>query len=355
MSGGVDSSLAAKLVMEQGMQCIGCTMKLYSNEMVLQEQSHTCCSLSDVEDAKSIAYHLGMPYYVFNFVEDFKAKVIQKFVDSYERGETPNPCIDCNRYMKFDSLYKRAEILGCQYIVTGHYARIEKINNQYYLKKALDENKDQSYVLYSLTQEQLAHTLFPLGELKKSEVRTIAEESGFVNAYKPDSQDICFVPNGDYSCVFEKYSEKRICRGNFVDKKGNILGEHKGIVHYTIGQRHGLGISAPEPLYVCRINPKTNEVVLGSEKDLYTTNAYVKDINWINGKPNAEFRCQVKVRYRQKEQWATVIPMNRNEVQIVFDEEQRAVTAGQAAVFYNKDIVLGGGTIQSQNSSFPDV
>lgn len=347
MSGGVDSSLAAKLMKDKGFDCIGCTMKLYHNEDVGIERSRTCCSLDDVEDARSVAYKLGMPFYVFNFTEAFRDTVIRKFIKSYEKGITPNPCIDCNRYMKFDKLFERAKILGCDYIVTGHYARIEEENGKFVLKKALDETKDQSYVLYSMTQDQLVHTMFPLGSMQKTEVRAIAEESGFVNADKPDSQDICFVPNGDYASVIELQTGKRPVEGNFVDKQGNILGRHKGVIHYTIGQRKRLGISHTEPLYVCGICPQDGNVILGSNDDLFSREADISDFNWISGKVfEGEFRCKAKIRYRHPEQWATVLPTGADTVHITFDEPQRAITPGQAAVLYDGDIVLGGGTIK---------
>ncbi len=268
MSGGVDSSLAAKIMVERGYECIGCTMKLFQNEDAGVERSRTCCSLDDVEDARSVAYKLGMPFYVFNFTDAFRDEVIHKFVESYENGITPNPCIDCNRYMKFGKLLDRARVLGCDCIVTGHYARIEETDNGFVLKKALDETKDQSYVLYSMTQEQLSHTVFPLGGMRKSEVRDIAGSSGFVNANKPDSQDICFVPDGDYARVVEMHAGRSFAEGNFVDREGNILGRHKGIIRYTVGQRRGLGISAAEPLYVCEIRPECAEVVHGVSREL---------------------------------------------------------------------------------------
>lgn len=346
MSGGVDSSVAAYLTKNQGYDCIGCTMKLYDNEDAGVSRSRTCCSLDDVEDARSVAYRIGMPFYVFNFKQDFRDIVIRKFIESYEKGITPNPCIDCNRYMKFDKLYERAKILGCDAIVTGHYARIQEAEGRYVLKKALDETKDQSYVLYSLTQEQLAHTLFPLGGLRKTEVRAIAEQNGFVNADKPDSQDICFVPNGDYAQVIELHTGSKPSQGDFVDKQGNILGKHKGIINYTIGQRKGLGISSAEPLYVCKIRPQSGEVVLGRNADLFSKDADVADLNWISGTaPKGEFHCKVKIRYRQPEQGATVIPMGETKAHILFDQPQRAITPGQAAVIYDGDTVLGGGTI----------
>ncbi|MBQ8836916.1 MAG: tRNA 2-thiouridine(34) synthase MnmA [Clostridia bacterium] len=349
MSGGVDSSLAAKLMIDRGFECIGCTMKLYSNEDIGLERSRTCCSLDDVQDARSVAYKLGMPFYVFNFTDAFRDKVIRKFIESYEKGITPNPCIDCNRYMKFDKLYDRAKILDCDYIVTGHYARIEKKDGKFLLKKALDETKDQSYVLYAMTQQQLARTVFPLGDMRKSEVRDIAEQNGFVNADKPDSQDICFVPDGDYASIIELHTESKTVCGNFVDRQGNVLGKHKGVIHYTIGQRKGLGISSTAPLYVCEICPQSGDIVLGSNSDLLKTEADVSEFNWISGTvPQGKFRCKVKIRYRQAERWATVTPTGADSVHISFDEPQRAVTPGQAAVLYDGDIVLGGGTIKVQ-------
>ncbi|MGN0635347.1 MAG: tRNA 2-thiouridine(34) synthase MnmA [Acutalibacteraceae bacterium] len=347
MSGGVDSSLAAKKMIDSGFACIGCTMKLYRNEDAGIERSRTCCSLDDVEDARSVAFKLGMPFYVFNFTDAFRETVIRKFVESYEKGITPNPCIDCNRYMKFGKLYERAQILGCAYIVTGHYARIEETDGKYVLKKALDETKDQSYVLYAMTQEQLAHTLFPLGNMRKTEVRQIAEKNGFINAEKPDSQDICFVPNGDYAHFIAQQTGKKPVIGNFVDKQGDVLGRHRGIVRYTIGQRKGLGISSSEPLYVCEICPKSGNIVLGRKDDLFNREADASDFNWISGcAPQREIRCKVKIRYRQPEQWAVVLPTGADRAHIVFDEPQRAITPGQAAVLYDGDTVLGGGTIQ---------
>lgn len=347
MSGGVDSSLAAKIMRDQGYECIGCTMKLYQNEDAGISNAKTCCSLDDAEDARAVAYKLGMKFYVFNFTDAFRDTVVRKFIESYEKGITPNPCIDCNRYMKFDRLYERAKILGCDCIVTGHYARIEELNGKFVLKKALDEAKDQSYVLYSLTQQQLAHTLFPLGNMKKTEVRIAAEEAGFVNAAKPDSQDICFVPNGDYAGVIEMQTGRKSVAGNFIDKDGHILGRHKGIIHYTVGQRKGLGISSNIPLYVCKIQPQNGNIVLGGNDALFSQETTAVDFNWISEEaPKDEFRCKVKIRYRQTEQWATVLPLGEDAVHILFDTPQRAISPGQAAVLYDGDTVLGGGTLK---------
>lgn len=345
MSGGVDSSVAALLTKKMGYDCLGCTMKLYEGETE-NAGSKTCCSLSDVEDARSVAYRLGMPYYVFNFKDDFYNKVIRKFIGCYEKGITPNPCIDCNRYMKFQKLFDRAELLECEKIVTGHYARVEEKDGKYILKKALDLSKDQSYVLYSLTQEQLSKLILPLGELEKTQVRDIAEKNGFLNAHKPDSQDICFVPNGDYAKVICDYTGKTYSQGDFKSVDGKFLGTHKGIIHYTLGQRKGLGISSEKPLYVCGISTEKNEVILGSNDDLFSCEAVVENFNWISGEISTEpIRCCAKVRYRQKEQSATAYPIDDGKVKIVFDAPQRAITAGQSAVIYIGDTVIGGGEI----------
>ena len=346
MSGGVDSSLAALLTKNAGLECVGCTMKLYSSEEIGLSRTHTCCSLDDVADARSVAYKIGIPYYVFNFTEDFQKKVIDRFVCSYECGLTPNPCIDCNRFMKFDKLFDRAKILGCDYVVTGHYARIEKQDGGYVLKKALDETKDQSYVLYSMTQEQLAHTLFPLGNMQKSEVRRLAEENRFINAAKPDSQDICFVPDGDYGAFLERYTGKKYAPGPFLDTEGNVLGTHKGTVRYTIGQRKGLGIAFGKPMYVKSIDVQNNTVTLAENQELYSDVLTANEFHWISGRiPPAEVRCKAKIRYRHAEQSAAAYPQPNGKVKIVFDQPQRAITPGQAVVLYDGDVVLGGGRI----------
>ena len=346
MSGGVDSSVAAFLMKEQGCQCIGATMKLFHNEDIGVKCTKTCCSLEDVEDARSVAFHLGIPYYVFNFSDDFKGQVIDRFIAAYERGATPNPCIDCNRYLKFERLYERARILGCDAIVTGHYVRIEQENGRWLLKKSLDERKDQSYVLYPLTQEQLAHTRLPLGAMHKSETRRIAEEQGFYNADKPDSQDICFVPNGDYAGFIARFTGHDCPAGDFVDEEGHVLGRHKGIVHYTVGQRKGLGFAADAPLYVKQINAASNRVVLSGNESLFSRELTANDFNWIAyDVPPRELRASARVRYHQREQAATVTVLGDGRVHLVFDEPQRAVCAGQALVLYDGDTVVGGGTI----------
>ena len=346
MSGGVDSSVAAWLMKERGDDCIGCTMKLFSNDDIGLGRARTCCSLDDVEDARNVANRLHIPYYVFQFSDEFLDKVIGKFIASYERGCTPNPCVDCNRYLKFGKLFERADAIDRDYIVTGHYARITREGGLFHLRKALDATKDQSYVLFAMDQRQLARTRFPLGELRKTEVRAIAERNGFVNARKPDSQDICFVPDGDYAAFLEKQTGRPSPPGPFIDSSGKVLGEHRGVIHYTIGQRRGLGLSFPEPMYVKRIDAKRATVTLCPDADLFEPTALVENVNWISGEaPRERFACDVKIRYRQKEQPALVEPMANGTVRVHFERPQRAVTPGQYAVFYLGDEVLGGGTI----------
>ena len=347
MSGGVDSSVAAYLMKRAGYDCVGATMRLYENEDVITLRTGTCCSLEDVEDARAVAARLGMPYYVFNFKEDFGRQVMDRFVAAYEGGCTPNPCIDCNRYLKFDRMYRRARELGIGYVVTGHYARIQQSETgRWLLLKGPAPQKDQSYVLYAMTQEQLAHTQFPLGTLRKEEVRAIAEAQGFVNAQKHDSQDICFVPDGDYAAFIRRRTGKTYPEGNFVDPEGHILGRHKGIIHYTIGQRKGLGLSLPQPLYVCRKDLDKNKVVLAPNDRLFQDTLEAGELNFISGEyPRGAFRCCAKIRYKQKEAPATVTPIDEKRVKVVFDEPQRGITPGQAVVFYDGDQVLGGGRI----------
>ena len=344
MSGGVDSSVAAYLCIKNGYECMGATMQLYRNN--IENCDADCCSLQDIEDARKVAEHLGFDFKVFDFGEDFNHEVIDRFVASYERGETPNPCIDCNRYIKFERFFKKMQELNFDYIVTGHYARIEQSDGRYLLKKALDPTKDQSYVLYSLTQEQLSHTLFPLGSIKKEETRKIAEENGFINAKKHDSQDICFVPDGDYAAFIENYTGKSYPCGDFCDKNGKVLGTHKGIIRYTIGQRKGLGLALPAPMYVCEKDTENNKVILCSNDELFSDTLIANNLNWIAFRtPPATFRASARVRYNQKEQPATVTVNNDGTVSVRFDSPQRAISKGQAVVFYDGDTVLGGGTI----------
>ena len=347
MSGGVDSSVAAFLMTRRGFDCAGVTMKLFHNEDIGLSRSRTCCSLDDVEDARSVARRLGIPYYVFNFTADFRTQVIDRFIAAYESGATPNPCVDCNRYLKFDRLYERARLLGYDYVVTGHYARIAEENGRRLLKKAADETKDQSYVLCFLTQDQLAHTIFPLGGMFKTETRRIAGEQGFYNARKPDSQDICFVPDGDYAGFIRRTTGKSYPEGDFVDESGAVLGRHKGIISYTIGQRRGLNIAAGKPVYVTKLCPAENQVVLGDNSALFARALDASGMNWIAfDTPPEHFRARAKIRYRQKEQWAEVWITGPGTVHLEFDEPQRAMTRGQIVALYDGDTVLGGGTIE---------
>ena len=346
MSGGVDSSVAAWLMKRDGYDCMGVTMRLFAGEDSCERKGHTCCSLDDVEDARSVARQLGIPYFVFNFTEDFGTQIMDRFVCAYENGFTPNPCIDCNRYMKFEKLMKRAKELDYDYVVTGHYARIEEQDGKFLLKKAIDEKKDQSYVLYSLTQEQLAHTLFPLGGMTKPQIREMAEEQGLINARKHDSQDICFVPDGNYAKFIEQHACKTYPEGDFVDVCGNVLGRHKGIIRYTIGQRKGLGLALKEPMYVMDVDIGKNQVVLGRNEDLFSKRLVADDVNLISiDHIDAPIRVKAKVRYRHTEAPATVNPLPDGRIEVIFDEPQRAITKGQAVVLYDGDIVVGGGTI----------
>lgn len=347
MSGGVDSSVAAWLMKEAGYRCVGATMRLYENRDAGIPKEGTCCSLEDVEDARAVAFRIGIPFYAFAFQEDFSRQVMDRFVAAYEAGRTPNPCIDCNRYLKFERLYRRARELGLDYVVTGHYARIELgENGRYLLKKGPDPQKDQSYVLYTLTQEQLAHTLFPLGGLRKEEVRAIAEAQGFVNAKKHDSQDICFVPDGDYAAFIARRTGREYPAGDFLDTEGNVLGRHRGIIHYTVGQRRGLGVSGGRPLYVKEIRPRDNTVILADNERLFERTAIAADFNWISMEAPAEpIGIHARARYHHPEQPATATVLPDGRVRVAFREPQRALTKGQAIVLYQGDTVVGGGTI----------
>ena len=348
MSGGVDSSVAALLAKDMGMECIGATMNLFSNEDAGVPRAHSCCSLEDVEDARSVAYAIGIPYYVFQFTSRFHEDVIEPFIHAYENGMTPNPCIDCNKHLKFDKMLQRAREIGYDYVITGHYSQIEYDENRgrYLLRKAVDSTKDQSYVLYAMTQDQLAHTLFPLGGMTKQAVREIAAEHDFINAKKHDSQDICFVQNGSYADFIEQYTGKKYLEGDFLDKQGNVLGRHKGIIRYTIGQRKGLGLALPQPMYVCEINVQENTVVLGLEEDLLSTEVTIHNINLISTDNLYEpIQCRARTRYNSVEQPAEAVQIDEDTIKITFREPQRAVTKGQAAVLYDGDLVIGGGTI----------
>lgn len=334
LSGGVDSSAAAGIIKNE-YDCIGATMKLY------------CSNEQDIKDAEAICKRLDISFYLLDFEDKFKETVISDFIETYENGGTPNPCVLCNRVLKFGELLKKAEELGCDGIATGHYAKIEEKGGRFCIKKADDLSKDQSYVLYSLSQEQLSKTLFPLGTMSKSEAREVADSLDFETTHKKESMDICFVPDGDYYTFIENYTGKHFDEGNFKDKNGNILGTHKGIIRYTIGQRKGLGLALPQPMYVCEKNVSTNEVILCTNEELFDKNVFVKNFNWVSmANPEEEFKALAKIRYNMKEQMCTVIPLENGRVQIVFDEAQRAITKGQSAVVYIDDYVIGGGIIE---------
>jgi tRNA-specific 2-thiouridylase len=334
ISGGVDSAVAAWKMQQGGYTCETATMQLFGS--------------NEVARCRELAQTLEMPFHVFDFTSEFRSHVIDRFVQTYLEGKTPNPCVACNRFLKFGSFLRKANELGIPCIATGHYAQIEydSANNRYLLKKAVDETKDQSYVLYTLTQAQLAQVMFPLGTLRKSEVRNMATSFGFTNAEQRDSQDLCFVPEGDYAMFIEQYTGKSCPAGDFVDKTGKVLGKHKGLIRYTIGQRKGLGIAAPAPYYVCEHNVQDNTVILGSESDLQIRSITATDINLIPfDKIDNSIRVIVKVRYRQKGDWATVWQIDADTLQIAFDEPQKGVAKGQAAVLYDGEYVVGGGTI----------
>ena len=341
MSGGVDSSVAALRLQEQGYDCIGVTMRLYDGAV-----EGTCCSLQDVEDAKSVCRRLGIPHYTFNFTREFDREVMAYFAEEYEAGRTPNPCIACNMHLKFRTMWRRAEELGCEYIATGHYARITHTPDGLRLRKAADAAKDQTYVLYFLTEEQLEHTLFPLGDLTKPQVRGIAEAHGFVNAKKHDSQDICFIPDGDYGAFLEQYTGKRYEPGNFIDRTGNVLGQHRGAVRYTLGQRKGLGIPAETRLYVTSKDMEKNTVTLGGNDELFTTSLTADGLSLRGQIPPEGLMLTAKVRYSQTEQPCRVFREEEDVLRVEFEAPQRAVTPGQALVLYQGDTVFGGGTIR---------
>lgn len=336
MSGGVDSSVAALLTMKQGFACVGATMHLHE--------------LGSADDAATVAARLGIPFYQFNATQEFQHMVKDDFVRCYEQGDTPNPCVQCNRHLKFGYLLNKALALGCEYMVTGHYAQIsrDETTGRFLLQKAADLPKDQSYFLYALNQHQLAHTLFPLGALSKAETRQIAEENGFINAKKRDSQDICFVPDGDYMAFLEQYTHKNYSCGNFLDEKGSIIGQHKGAVAYTIGQRKGLGLAMGALVYVCSKDMAQNTVTIGPNEALFRQCLRANDWNWISIPAlTAPLRCKAKARSRMMEQNATVYPEENGFARVEFDEPQRALTTGQAVVLYDGNTVIGGGTITS--------
>lgn len=346
MSGGVDSSVAAYLLKKQGYDVIGITMQVWQQDKEYEEKEGGCCSLKSVEDARKVAYKLDIPFYVVNFKEIFKNSVIDYFVDEYMNGRTPNPCIVCNKFIKFDALLKKAMALGAQYVATGHYATIEKLNGRYVIRKSEDDKKDQTYVLYNLTQYQLSHTLMPCGTYHKDKIREIAKEIGLKVYNKKDSVEICFIPDNDHGAFIKKQLPHKIKEGNFVDRKGNVLGKHKGIVYYTIGQRKGLGIALGRPMFVTDINPITNEVVLGSEEDIFKTELIAGDMNFIPfDKLQQPMEVEAKIRYSAKPSSAVIYPIENGKVKVVFRQKQRAITKGQSVVFYDGDLLIGGGVI----------
>ena len=370
MSGGVDSSVAASILLDQGYGVTGVTLKLLENEdgdfaisescegfdssapqgsIPVEKTSKTCCSLDDVEDARATAFRLGIPFYVLNMKSEFKEKVIDYFIESYLDGMTPNPCLYCNKYLKFDAMLKKAKALEIDHIATGHYARREydESTGKYLLKKALDPTKDQSYALYMLTQEQLSHLLLPLGSLSKSQIRAMAEQKELRVFNKPDSQDICFVSNGEYPEYIKRHTDKKIFPGLFVDRDGKKLGTHKGIIYYTVGQRKGLGIASKEPLFVIEKDVENNLIILGNKDSIKNMALTAKEMNYISiDEPTSAFRASAKVRYSSKEAPALITPLPGGRAKVEFDEAQAFIAPGQAVVIYDGDVVLGGGIIE---------
>lgn len=355
MSGGVDSSVAAWLLKEQGYDVIGVTMQIWQTmEQAVLEDEGGCCGLLAVEDARRVAAVLDIPYYVMNFKDVFCESVIEPFMDSYKRGQTPNPCILCNKYVKWEALLRRGLELGADYIATGHYARVRcHETGRYAIETSVDGAKDQTYALYSLSQEQLSHTLMPLGDFTKEQVRRIAEEQGLPVATKPDSQEICFVPDGDYASYIEKNSDYESVPGDFVDVDGNVLGRHKGIIHYTVGQRKGLGIAFGEPMYVVKIDPEKNQVVLGRNDEVFCDTLYATDVKYM-AKESFEDgeRFLAKIRYSHRGDYCRVYEQD-GILKCVFERPQRAITPGQAVVFYQDGVVCGGGTIITDGRFVP--
>ncbi len=350
MSGGVDSSVAAAILLEKGYEVVGATLQIWPDmSEERQKNEGGCCSLSAVEDARRVAERLGIPYYVLNFKDIFEKKVVNYFKEEYLDGKTPNPCIACNRYVKFEEMLNKAVSMGMDYVATGHYAKIEfdEKLNRYLLKKSVTEKKDQTYALYNLTQEQLSRTLMPIGDFEKDRVRELAKEVGMTNASKPDSQEICFVEDNDYGRFIRENTSSKIKPGFFVDNAGNVLGRHKGIVNYTIGQRKGLGIAFGKPMFVVKIDTESNSIVLGDETEVFSDKLVASDLNYISiDKLESELRVKAKIRYSAKEADATIYPIGHGRVEVKFDEPQRAITPGQSVVFYDEDVVVGGGVIE---------
>lgn len=350
MSGGVDSSVAAAILLDQGYEVIGVTMQIWPDKGEERLKSEGgCCSLSAVDDARLVADRLGIPYYVLNFKDVFQSRVIEYFKSEYLRGRTPNPCIACNRYVKFEALLNKAISMGVDYVATGHYAIVEQdeLSGRFLLKKSVTDKKDQTYALYNLTQEQLAHTLMPVGTFTKDRVREIAAELGLLVATKPDSQEICFIEDNNYGKFICENTDHKIKPGYFTDLKGNILGTHKGIVHYTVGQRKGLGIAFGKPMFVIEIDVENNRVILGDGSEVFLKILIANDLNYISiDKLEKEMKVKAKIRYSAKEADATIIPLTNGEVKVVFETPQRAITPGQSVVFYDGEVVIGGGTIE---------
>ncbi|MGL4361879.1 MAG: tRNA 2-thiouridine(34) synthase MnmA [Cellulosilyticaceae bacterium] len=348
MSGGVDSSVAAHLLKEEGYNVIGLTMQIWQEDAE-EDKDGGCCGLSAVDDARRVCQKLDIPHYVINFRDDFQEHVIDYFVEAYQRGETPNPCIACNRYVKWESMLKKALQIGADYIATGHYARIVKDEKtgRYAMVQSKTLAKDQTYALYNLTQYQLKHTLMPLGDYTKDEIRAIASEIGLAVANKPDSQEICFVPDDDYAGFIEKETGKKMPKGNFVNTKGKVIGEHQGIIHYTIGQRKGLGLSCGKPVFVQKIDAKTNTVVVGDNEELMTYEVLANNLNFMAFETlPSKMKVSAKIRYSHPPQPCMVEMIDEDTIKCTFDTPQRAITPGQALVIYMDDLVLGGGTIR---------
>ncbi len=348
MSGGVDSSVAAHLLKKAGYDVIGVTMQIWQDEdNFTQETEGGCCGLSAVDDARRVAQTLDIPYYVMNFKKEFKANVMDYFVNEYLQGRTPNPCIACNRYVKWESLLKRSLDIGADYIATGHYARVLKLENgRYTLRKSATTAKDQTYALYNLTQYQLSHTLMPVGEFTKDEIREIAKDINLRVANKPDSQEICFIPDNDYAKFIEENSGEKIIPGNFVNSAGEVIGKHKGITHYTVGQRKGLNLSLGHPAFVLEIRPETNEVVIGTNDEVFADKLYANNLNFMAIEDlEGTMEVDAKIRYSHQGAKCTIKKVGPDELECIFEEPQLAITPGQAVVFYKDDYIVGGGTI----------
>ncbi len=353
MSGGVDSSVAAYLLLKAGYEVIGVTMQIWQDEdLEVQSANSGCCGLSAVDDARRVSNKLGIPFYVMNFKEEFKSSVIDYFVEEYQQGSTPNPCIACNRYVKWESLLTRSLGIGADYIATGHYAKVIQLDNgRYTLQTSVTAEKDQTYALYNLTQDQLARTLMPVGDYTKDEIREIAKEIDLRVHNKPDSQEICFIPDNNYAKFITDYNDMEVEEGNFVTPEGEVIGRHKGIIHYTIGQRRGLNLSMGHPVFVLAIRPETNEVVIGNSDQVYSDRLHANKLNFMSIEDlEGDMRVTGKIRYSHKGSACTIHKVSDDLIECIFDEPQRAITPGQAVVFYDDEIVVGGATIVRNES-----